>query len=198
MPLSKIALISHPKMLMGETDTLFKLFELGLNQLHLRKENFTEELYLNYLNRFPKKYRDRLILHEYPKAANKYELLGCHFKSDQTPEKRGNLITGASIHSVKELEQKEADYYYLSPIFESISKPGHKSDLLQQLKDGKISIPADKKVFALGGINPENISELNGLGFHGVVALGFIWEQIHTFKIVDNFKRLQDEVEKYF
>lgn len=196
MPLSKIALISHPKTLMGETDTLFELFEMGLEQLHIRKENFTEEKYRNYLNKFPKKYRDRLVLHEYPALAEKYQLKACHFKSDQTPE--GNITTGASVHSVEELEQKQADYYYLSPLFESISKPGYSGNLLQQLKEGKVNIPTDKKVYALGGISAKNISELKDLGFFGVVALGFIWEEIHTHKILDNFKRLQDEVEKYF
>ncbi len=86
-----------------------------------------------------------------------------------------------SCHSLEELTQYKpsADYLFLSPIFDSVSKQGYSSqfpvDELIQARDGGV---IDSKVFALSGILPERIPLLRSLGFGGCAVLGYIWDAV--------------------
>lgn len=98
------------------------------------------------------------------------------------------------------------DYMFLSPIFDSISKSGYVSRFsLEEIRrriaacsagtagpmagmspDGELSgrdqgngdcRPVDwERVFALGGVCPDNIRLLEDVGFGGAAVLGYLWE----------------------
>lgn len=74
----------------------------------------------------------------------------------------------------------ELDYVFLSPIYSSISKPGHGGEGAAATfpdADALASALAGSRypVLALGGVTPDRFSELAELGFAGAALLGSIW-----------------------
>lgn len=113
------------------------------------------------------------------------------------------------------------DYMFLSPIFDSISKSGYVSRFsLEEIRrriaacsagtagpmagmssDGELSgrdqgngdcRPVDwERVFALGGVCPDNIRLLEETGFGGAAVLGCIWE---PFRLDHNCAALSERL----
>ncbi len=79
------------------------------------------------------------------------------------------------MHSIEQLDQSENfDYVTLSPIFDSISKPGYKSAFNLENISRYIR---GKKVVALGGVTPDKFPALRDAGFFGAAMLGHFWQQ---------------------
>ena len=69
------------------------------------------------------------------------------------------------------------DYVFLSPIFDSISKRGYRSQFsLTELQKAAAEGIIDSKVVALGGITKDKLPLLQSLHFGGAAMLGAIWE----------------------
>ena len=68
------------------------------------------------------------------------------------------------------------DYIFLSPIFNSISKQGYNSNFTHKelLVLKRISLINDK-VYALGGVNKDNLVDVTSFGFGGASVLGYLW-----------------------
>lgn len=87
----------------------------------------------------------------------------------------GHLIIGVSCHSVDEALRAEgegADYVYLSPIFESVSKPGYGPPLgvaALTAAAARVRIP----VLALGGISRENEGLCIAAGAAGIAGISY-------------------------
>lgn len=90
-------------------------------------------------------------------------------------KKYPSLKIGYSAHSKDEIAEKDADFYTLSPVFYTTKdyqvKPIGVSDV-SALK---------KEIYAMGGINPENVAELKGQGFSGVAGISF-YNEIEQIK----------------
>lgn len=106
--------------------------------------------------------------------AEKYGFDGIHLnkntiKDYNTFKPASSLITGYSSHSAAEIDNIKADYYTLSPIFDT-PKPYNVNQL------GIIDYDKTKKVFALGGINLENLEIIKKhfYGFAGIRAINDI------------------------
>ncbi len=70
------------------------------------------------------------------------------------------------------------DRLLVSPVFPSISKPGHAPDARMnhdRLKAALV-LPRRAEVIALGGIDASRIAACRELGFDGVAVLGAIWQ----------------------
>lgn len=87
-----------------------------------------------------------------------------------------------SFHALEDLGvcRGELDYVFLSPIYASISKPGHGGEGTTAAfpdADALASALAGSRypVLALGGVTPERFAELADLGFAGAALLGSIW-----------------------
>jgi thiamine-phosphate pyrophosphorylase len=84
-----------------------------------------------------------------------------------------HLRFGVSCHSLDEVlraEQEGADYVYLSPIFESPSKPGYGPLLglrVLEVAARAVTIP----VLALGGINRVNAASCVAVGAAGIAGI---------------------------
>lgn len=80
-----------------------------------------------------------------------------------------NLIIGYSSHSLDEINRIKADYYTLSPIYNT-----PKEYKVKPL--GIIEHDKTKKVFALGGINLNNLNTIKGnfYGFAGIRVINDI------------------------
>ena len=89
-------------------------------------------------------------------------------------EKFPNLKIGASIHSLEEATNTNANWFLYGHIFDTSSKKGiacRGTTLLQQLVEN-VSNP----VIALGGITPQNTKEVCATGVLGIAVMSGIWQ----------------------
>ena len=197
----ELRVITQPDLMANEASIINELFTEGLTTLHLRKPKWTNDQLLAMLGDIHEHFHERLVLHQMHHLAKEYGVKGVHLKSTERAAKneeqleewideykeRGCKISTA-IHSLPEIDELEDrfDLLTVSPIFESISKPGYRSEIdwLTILKERDLS-----KLMAIGGINGENIEKLFNIKFSACGAMGVIWEEGNP---VYNFKIMQD------
>lgn len=192
----KLALFTTPEDLMSEIDSLEHLLEEGVDFLHVRKDNKDHDYITKIINHIPKKYRPWVVLHGHKDIAEHYGLGGLHHKSGTNflDDCQTDFQTKA-FHSIDEIKECKYPYKYgfLSPIFNSISKPGYDATFNEEeLKEFLNSNEKPFPVFALGGVDVENVEKAKALGFDGVGVLGAIWSQIFLHKKIKVLKELKD------
>ena len=108
------------------------------------------------------------------------------------PEPAKGCGGGCSAHGWTEAERAatDADYVFLSPLFDSISKPGYRSaidpaEAAERLRRRK------GLIVALGGIRPANIARVRRIGFDGAAVLGAAWsadeKAVNTERTLKNY-----------
>ena len=185
----KLAIISQPQFFIEEDKIITTLFEEGLDLLHLYKPG-SEPLYLErLLTLIPDDFHDHIVIHEHYYMKQEFDLAGIHL---DTPEQevpngyKGKVSRSCMrIDQLKELK-KTSQYVFLHDIFDSLHQPEVKSkftldEIHQASKVGII----DKHVYALGGMNADNIGWAHDEGFGGVVICGDIWNRFDIHKEVD-------------
>src|SRR6185312_9640022 len=165
----------HPK----EFELITLLFESGLQTLHLRKPQATENELRNYLKQIPKKFYKKIVIHSHYKLAKEFNLKGVHLTEKARKTKRINpslKVISTSFHSTSTIlkSRRKYEYVFLSPVFDSISKKGYKSNF--GLEELKLFLKKSKNIVALGGISSKNIKTLKEIGFNGAVVIGTIWQ----------------------
>ena len=195
----KLILLTAAENMMSEWDTLKEVFEQGLiDYVHIRKNNQDKAYITKILNSLYKKDRPKIVLHGHPEIANKYKLGGYHHKSqskyDSTIETE---FQTKAFHSIEEIKNCKHPYKYgfLSPIFDSISKPGYTGNF--NLDELKSFLKSDEKPFpiiALGGIELENIDKIKEMGFDGVAILGAFWRNMFLNKKLDTLKKIKASI----
>ena len=131
---------------------------------------------------FPKPVREKLVLHSHFDLINKLGLAGAAANERNLNELTGVKVMSYSAHSIDELKYPpiEAKYYFLSPIWDSLSKKGYKATLNHD--DIRAFLyRTDKEVIALGGVTDEKLGELIRMGFDGYAMLGNIWNDQYSF-----------------
>ena len=90
------------------------------------------------------------------------------------------------------------DYVFLSPIFQSISRPERKPGFTAaELHTASRAGLIDRKVMAAGGINSTTLTLLQDYGFGGAVILGDLWHRfnIHSGldykEVIAHFRKLR-------
>jgi thiamine-phosphate pyrophosphorylase len=172
---------NHPK----EFQLVSLLFENELHTLHLRKPQTTENKLRDYLSQIPNKFYKKIVIHSHYKLAKEFNLKGVHLTEKARKAKRINSslkIVSTSFHTTTDVlkSRRKYEYVFLSPIFNSTSKKGYKSNF--DLEDLKPFLKKNKNVIALGGINIENIKTTKQTGFSGVAVLGAIWQNKNPVK----------------
>ena len=170
-------ILTSPDPVKDEAIICNSFFANGLDLLHLRKPGAEQAVYEKFIQQIEPRYRNRIVLHDQYQLAEKYQLHGIHLKSGKANEYTNypDLIISISCHSVEEIQDLpfRPAYCFLSPIFNSISKEGYKSQFRQLPDLSDCTVP----VIALGGITPETAEQCRPGGFSGVAALGYIWEK---------------------
>ena len=197
----KLILLSPEEDKTGEANTAIQLFNLGLRIFHLRKPHWSIEQTQHFLEAIPKEFHNKIVLHSHFHLAGKFGIKGIHLSETNKkmiPELKTNNIITASFHSVQDIRENTIPYQYifLSPIFESISKPGYHSKfdlniLAEELKDLKNKKTQLPDIIALGGITAENILKAREAGFAGAALLGTIWQSENP---VETFQHIQSLV----
>ncbi len=164
----------------GEAERIALLLDCGLDLIHIRKPGYLSNDIAALLQQIPEKYHSRLVLHDHFELATRYSVAGLHLNHrNPYPPIGYKGITGRSCHSIEEVKNStDVDYCFLSPIYDSISKKGYTSHFSDEIltnacREGIIT----ERVFALGGITPELLPQLQKWGFGGAVMLGYLWEE---------------------
>ena len=185
----KLAIISQPQFFIEEDKIIPTLFEEGLDLLHLSKPG-SEPLYLErLLTLIPDDFHDHIVIHEHYYMKQEFDLAGIHLDTpeQEVPNGYKGKVSRSCMRSdqLKELK-KTSQYVFLHDIFDSLHQPEVKSkftldEIHQASKVGII----DKHVYALGGMNADNIRWAHDEGFGGVVICGDIWNRFDIHKEVD-------------
>lgn len=176
--------ITLPEILQEDALLIIRALECGYSRVHLRKPEASEEEIAGIIEQIPVKFRNRISIHYYPDIAVLYGLGGIHLnqRSNKVPAGFRGLVS-RSCHSLEEVEKykSECDYLFLSPIYDSISKKGYKSNFSKEtLKKAAEQRIIDSKVYALGGVNESKVEEIESLGFGGGAMLGCVWNRLET------------------
>ena len=185
----------------NETNTIHALFECGLELLHVRKPDYSVEELRLFLMKIHPEFRSRLVLHQQHQVVNEFGINRIHFTESsratldlESKNNNDGFIKSTSIHTMANFNNLDPcfEYAFLSPIYQSISKPDYKSDL-----DAVTTIAQrtnfKTKLVALGGISIENIERTYQLGFDDVALLGSIWtsnQPIQNFKLCQKIAHL--------
>lgn len=184
-----IIVISSPQQELNEGNLINALFEHGLEVFHLRKPTYSSYETEALVQAIDAKFRGRVVLHQYYELAEKYHLRGIHFTGHYMknhPDKLSHwyekaqqleMTVSGSKHQLKELATLEVpyDYVFLSPVFDSISKAGYKSNFAELKSIEKYK--SATQLIALGGISLDKINLVKRIGFDGAAVLGTIWQQ---------------------
>jgi thiamine-phosphate pyrophosphorylase len=199
----QLIIISPSTTFPDEAATVSALFEAGLQRFHLRKPSFSEEEMEDYVKTLPKEHLNKVVVHSAHVLREKHQLGGIHFtKKNVIPEEIKKVLrpysVSCSAHSYKEAEEKTegTDYIFLSPVYDSISKSGYMSgfqpfELKRFIRNYNLHSKGTQraKIFALGGIDENNINSLKEMGFEGAALLGGIWKG-NKQNVLEKFKQI--------
>ena len=199
-------IITKPTPIQNEISLIHSLFAEGLELLHVRKPDYSEDEMKRFLSAIGLEFRARLVLHQHHQLAQAFGINRIHFTEKDresynnsfrisNPERVKSAILSTSVHSIEDFNAL-ADvfqYAFLSPVFTSISKADYAPTIdyrtaLEKRTNHKT------KLIALGGIQSGNISQALESGFDGVALLGTIWNGNNP---IENFKLCQQIAPTY-
>ncbi|HIT48318.1 MAG TPA: bifunctional hydroxymethylpyrimidine kinase/phosphomethylpyrimidine kinase [Candidatus Coprenecus stercoripullorum] len=176
----RLVAITPPEYLPQEGNAIAAIIESGAAYVHIRKPGTGRKEMEALLRSVPERLRGRIVLHDMHELAADYGVGGIHLN-----RRNGNIpgnFTGrisVSCHTLEETVhwKDKCDYLFLSPVFDSISKPGYMQAFSPSvLREARESGTIDRKVLALGGITPANAGKAMAFGFGGAAVLGWLWE----------------------
>lgn len=177
----KVILITQPCFFDGEASIINRMFEAGLELLHLRKPNATATEMEKFLSAIADEYKGRVVLHGHFHLVAKYNLRGAHLGANRQLDICDFVgQISYSCHSIAEVacKKNQHSYVFLSPVFDSISKQGYASAFTDfELLDAHHKGIIDDKVIALGGVTLDVLPYVNSWGFGGIALLGDIWQR---------------------
>jgi len=182
--MTPLILITQPGFHLREHEFLRGMFEEGLQRLHVRKPGFSKEQFAEYIDDIPRRFRDKVVVHQFHELKTSLHLGGVHYREADIPEgliqaPLGSATVSLSYHNPSQLLtcKGSIDYCFLSPIYPSISKKGYvpPPELEDRAALRDYLSGSRSPVVALGGVTPANFEELASLGFAGAALLGAVW-----------------------
>jgi len=179
-----------------EIDVVHQLFDAGLEVLHLRKTGMNRQDYAAYIRLLDPAYHCRIALHQYHELAAEYGIDRLHFSeqhlagvqngAEQHEESGITLSTSLHLTAMPAQLPQRAAYAFVSPVFDSISKPGYKAA-------AAVALPAKQKrnckLVALGGINAQNCMDERLRDFDGIALLGGLWMDKAPVSVFKNIQQ---------
>lgn len=189
-------IITSPERIHGEEKIIAALLQAGAARIVLRKPYWETREYNMLLEEIDPAFFPAVIVHDNFQVCNKYPVGGIHLSG----KVRGSMTTNelqlclqrythssTGIHDTADIGAMPPQFntLLLSPVFNSISKPGYTGRFAQPLPDKQ-----GRQIFAMGGVNAANIGRVKQWHFDGVAVLGAIWQE--PAKAVDNYLRIQE------
>jgi thiamine-phosphate pyrophosphorylase len=200
----KLALMTQPTFFVEEDKILTSLFDEGLEILHLFKPDSEPVFSERLLSLLSDEYYKRIMVHTNFYLKEEYKLRGIHIEDETTPAPKGykGHISRTCTHLDQLKEAKRnSDYVLLKYIFDSQTESDQKATFnLEDLKEASRRGLIDRHVYALGGMNIDNIKIARDLGFGGIVISGDIWNRFNIHQeleyqaLIDHFVKLRKAV----
>ncbi|HET6225392.1 MAG TPA: thiamine phosphate synthase, partial [Bacteroidia bacterium] len=178
------------------------LFDEGLTIFHMRKMDYSEKELNHLIMKIDKEHHTKVAFHQHHRLADHFGSNRLHFTEQERKKAllevnekgRKQYILSTSIHHAGAYAALPDiyDYCFLSPVFNSISKPDLKSMITP---DFKLPVKSGIKLIALGGVSASGIPEVKNYDFDGIAVLGTIWNEPE--KAIANFKKLKAEWGSY-
>lgn len=195
----KTIVITAEKPIKNEFKYIEAILDEGIDNIQIRKPLTSDNDIRLLLDNINEEYHSKLILNGKFSLLDIYKNIGgihTNSRNNIIPQNfRG--IKGYSCHSLKEIESKKEifDYMFLSPIYDSISKEGYKANFsFTELNNAAERGLISEKVYALGGITPDKIPQIEELGFGGVVFMGYIWNSKDINEIIRKIKLIKSYI----
>lgn len=193
--------MTKPTFFVEEDKILASLFDEGMDYLHLHKPEAAPMYSERLLTLLPEDYYGKITVHDNFYLKDEYQLKGIHIENDSIEIPigyKGRISrTCRNIENLKEMKKK-SDYVFLRNIFDNKTDAREKATFTtEQLKDASRRGLIDKRVYALGGMNIDNIRFAKDLGFGGVVICGDLWSRFdihneHDYKeVIAHFERIR-------
>nr|WP_294858834.1 thiamine phosphate synthase [uncultured Fluviicola sp.] len=186
--------ISEPGFSPKEATIVNELFRAGLDLFHIRKYDSSEKELSELVTQIETEYRGRLVLNHHHELGLSLNLKRFHYSERDRKEwqKRNwegmspEYIYSTSVHSLEEFNDlpNHFSYAFLSPVFDSISKPDYKAvkfDFAERRNKAT-------KLIGLGGIQADNVKQVFRMGFDGAAVLGAIWNSENPIEVFENIK----------
>lgn len=193
-----LIVISNHTPVEQENKLINALFDEGLAVFHLRKPDISRKELNHLLINIDKRHHSKIALHQHHELADYFGTNRLHYTEKDRIDYEGSLINSnmssftlsTSIHQLASYISLPAifDYCFLSPVFNSISKPEYHSLLTPNFT---LPLKTKTKIIALGGISSATIPDVKKFGFDGIAVLGSIW-RAPEFAVL-NFKKIQHE-----
>ncbi len=170
----KLIVVSAEVSLAKEVEWIRKMIDEGLFCFHLRRKTWDLSRTQRFLEEIGGEYQSRIRVHGPARWQGK--LLGAkvHLRDGEEANSEGQ---SKSFHTLFDANRESMllEYGFISPIYDSISKPGYrgafkKEELQRFLADFK-----KFDLFALGGVTVEKLDDLKSMGFKGAAVMGALW-----------------------
>ena len=176
----------------NEAEMIRIILSEGIDRVHIRKPGSPESDFRRLIEAVPERFYPAITLQDHVGLAVGYGIGGVHLNSRNPSVPAGfKGKVSRSCHSLEEVARcREEDYLFLSPIYDSISKNGYRSAFTEKSlseSDGIIG----PRVYALGGVRPENLPELERYGFGGAAFLGYVWKDATPENIVLRIREIR-------
>ena len=177
----KLAIMTQSTFFVEEDKILAALFEAGLDNLHLYKPGSSPIYSERLLSLLPSTTYNKITVHEHFYLKDEYNLAGIHLEDVSIEEPMG--YKGRISRTCKRIEdlketKKNSSYVFLGNILNSQSSKTALSNLdMNSLTKAAECGLIDKKVYAVGGMNIDNIQFARDLGFGGIVICGDLWNR---------------------
>ena len=173
-----LVLFTHPETFPGEADLLNRMLaEHSELTVHLRKPGWDPVQTAQLLSAIDDTFHQRIVLHRHHELLERYTLKGLHVTADDRRQRPlSPFVLSTSFHSLEEAvpEGHRFRYFFCSPVFQSISKPGYTGtenwDISGQPEEFRV------KAIALGGIESTTIQQARLKGFRHFAVLGAVWQ----------------------
>lgn len=165
----------------NELQSINNLLDAGLELLHVRKYNFSDDDMYQFIYGIAPQYRNRLVTHSHHHLAEELNINRLHFneqdrKANKQDQYSKTIVRSTSVHSITDFNQLDNQWSYalLSPMFSSISKPAHGKDYTVK-NELKLRNNQHVQLIGLAGIHSENLGLVYDAGVDGVALVGTIW-----------------------
>ena len=190
--------MTKPTYFVEEDKILATLFDEGLDCLHLCKPGSSPMYAERLLTLLPEDYCSKIVVHDHFYLKEEYNLRGIHIDEAGQPAPQG--YRGRLSRTCQKLDELKvtkcnADYVFLKHIFDSQTGNEKASFTPNELEQASKLGLIDRHVYALGGMNIDNIRMAKELGFGGVVICGDLWNRFNIHQGLD-YKELIAHFEK--
>ncbi len=186
----KLVVITPSKKTETEIFAIVKMFEAGLDTLHVRKNRFSTKELDEYINEIPVHFHNRIVIHSHHKLALKYNLKGFHFTDTHLKKKfklwlntkliyirKPSLFKTISFKRIDDCYLKDnlsTKYCFLGTMFHNVSGDLYSGFYPETIE--AVIKKSGRQIYARGGISDKSIELAYKLGFHGVALYGYLWK----------------------